>query len=127
MAGCPVRHAVDPKLESMMMEYGALLPNCSQTRDALSSCRVRVAEASGVRRALWDFGIGRGHCLSESEELQRCQGERKSASQALMSKCSGEKGSLKGTYTRCLAQNKGKEECYAILEVFLGCAKKMAG
>eukprot|EP00466_Bigelowiella_natans_P018718 jgi/Bigna1/145996/aug1.107_g20704 len=122
---CPVHPSNrDPKLADMMAEYSRLLPDCSPEAHCLAQCREKVASASVFsKKFLWRVGIGRGHCVPESETLSSCRSSRNTVSKKLMKDCNVPGGSLRGTYHQCL-KNEEASQCLTILEKFLACVKE---
>ena len=141
--GCPVLgkvadgdgHLPPGDVQELIQSFNSCLPDCISLQEELSECRRRVAESGYIRRKMWVFGVGRGHCVPEVDSLSECTSRRARASTEILHACSTDinpHGSLLESYQRCIndldreSNADARRRCARVLQDFLQCAKRLS-
>jgi hypothetical protein len=140
--GCPVLGKVaggdghpPGDVHELIQSFNSCLPDCISLQEELSECRRRVAESGYIRRKMWVFGVGRGHCVPEVDSLSECTSRRARASTEILHACSTDinpHGSLLESYQRCIndldreSNADARRRCARVLQDFLQCAKRLS-
>jgi hypothetical protein len=140
MGGCPVQSTwgeaqdvLPSDVQELIDSFNACLPDCTSLHEELSACRRRVTETGYIRRKLWVYGFGRGHCMPEVDSLGECTKRRAVASTEILRACSTDPkvhGSFLDSYQRCVNGRESdaevRQRCARVLENFLQCATRIS-
>jgi len=131
--GCPlgygtatgdVKHPAE--LQESVRAFQLLLPNCAIYAEELHACRGRVVAAGAATKLSWRVGMGRGHCVPESDALVSCNRRRSDLVVRISSACAhdGTSMDIGQVYAQCIKE-KSPTACAPVVANFLDCARAL--